>query len=321
MQLVSIGRALGAVGPLLALLLAVLAPSATDGAASATDENADVHYGLVNAQSYVGMMNSPSKRAAQGLGTTGNWGIAIDGDSIPIDTKIKVVKHHETCAADQETTFDIGNNEAMVTGTVDGATTAYFQGMTAKNAGAYKICVTGGTGWTDLPKQVGVARVRGNVGIPDATNFQKSVTLTTKFISDGNVTCCLSTENLRQKTSEEIEACADRHGDEPLPQMASGNNDLAIKVDNVVSGTKVYFACTQPTTKAISNGGYSITNGGLRSYPAGPTNEYQNIPGFYRGYQCKFSGLSFFSSFVFFQQHPYGTGTVLSGRTVLPAVL
>jgi hypothetical protein len=247
-----------------------------------------VHYGIVNAQLHqlnVGTMNSPSKRAEQGLGTTGNWGIAIDGDSIPIDTKIKVVKHHETCAADEETTFNIGNNEAMTTGTVDGATTAYFQGMMASQAGAYKICVTGGTNWTDLPKQVGVARVRGNVGIPDATNFQKSVTLTTKFISDGNVTCCLSTTTLRQKTSEEIEACADRHGDEPLPQMASGNNDLAIKVDNVVSGTTVYFACTQPTTKAISNGGYTITSGGVSSFPAGPTNEYQNIPGFYRGYQ------------------------------------
>jgi hypothetical protein len=137
MQLVSIGRALGAVGPLLALLLAVLTPSATDGAASVTDENADVHYGLVNAQLNVGTMNSPSKRAAQGLAGN-NWGIAIDGDSIPIDTKIKVVKHHETCAADEETTFNIGNNEAMTTGTVDGATTAYFQGMMASQAGAYK---------------------------------------------------------------------------------------------------------------------------------------------------------------------------------------
>ena len=96
MQLVSIGRALGAVGPLLALLLAVLAPSATDGAASVTDENADVHYGLVNAQLNVGTMNSPSKRAAQGLAGN-NWGIAIDGDSIPIDTATRVPRHSHPC--------------------------------------------------------------------------------------------------------------------------------------------------------------------------------------------------------------------------------
>jgi hypothetical protein len=261
-------------------------------AASVNDAGADVKYGLVNAQSNVGTMNSPSKRAAQGLGTTGNWGIAIDGDSIPIDTKIKVVKHHETCAAVEESTFNIGNNEAMVTGTVDGATTAYFQGMMASQAGAYKICVTGGTGWTDLPKQVGVARVRGNVEMPDATNFQKTVELKTKFISNGDVDCCLSTTNLRTATSEEIEACENRHGNKPAAQTASNNNDVTIKVENVTSGTKVYFACTQPDTKAIANGAYSVTDGGLRNTGvAGATNEYQYIPGFYRGYQCKFWGV------------------------------